>query len=454
MKRTFFDFFKREYEVKLKTGDRNGIPDDQLRGISIGDLTGKENFDFEDKRISGESIALIRDLRPQVMRIGADSPGLSHWLAFCAAEGITPHLVFDAAFEPDRLRVIISGCVSQFGEDHSAGGSRFYELASNLGALSFADDEAPEAAAEELLSRARLLRSLDPDGKIILPGMAPLGPDQGRSEVWNSLLMQRCGDFMDMLGVSLNASAICERSWNENDSGIEADAALAGEIRTALRRLERQIRDNAGEHEIRLAVTGWSFLKDDVPQKRQDCVFYASVFSALCSLSRLVRLNEAGPLFGTDGLLTLENGKVFGNVFYHTLQVLRSDLPELLEVTAEKEKPLPTVHWDGVPGVFEPGSIDLLEAFAATAADRSVLFLCVTNRSPFKRAVARIRFQDISDMHPVKAYLLRSQNRLDSNTSDDPRKVFCKEVSLRNYRKMDHVNLDIPECSTVCMLLE
>ncbi len=137
------------------------------------------------------------------------------------------------------------------------------------------------------------------------------------------------------------------------------------------------------------------------------------------------------------------------------LLITADDMPLCLEIKdSEYEKACPAYHWEGLPGSFSGADIRLLDGFASRSRDGRKLLLFLTNRTPFRRAVPRIRFYDFPDMHPVRARSLRSANKLDENSPQAPLNVFCKEVKLRKYRNMDHVTLDILQCSTVCMVLE
>ncbi len=457
MKRSIGDFFKHEYEVRLSVNSRDTISplSEQRKGIAL--LTAGEDEVFRTGNAAPieETLDLIRDLRPEVMRFFAADPGFERWISFCPKEQISAHIVFPADADPDKLRSAAGRCVSAYAEHDLSELPRYYEIACDIKDIPFDDDPAIDALAGKMKECAGILREADPDGRIILGGTAPTGPTPGRAEIWNTALLQKCAGDMDLLGVTLFPYAASGRVWDEDSEGIEANFAMTEEIRTSLGRLERQILRAAPDSGIRLAVTGWGPLQDDARQKRQDCVFFSSVYRALRMACGIVGLFEAGPLFGNSGLLRFEDGKVFGDVFYHTMLVTSRDLPLCMEVKeAEFEKPAPSYHWEGLPGVFDGADIKLPEVFASRSQDGKKIFLLITNRTPFRRAVPRIRFYGFPDMHPAEACSLRSAKRLDENSASAPLNVYCKEIKLRKYRNMDHVTLDLLQCSTVCMVLE
>ncbi len=457
MKRTIGDFFKREYEIRLSVSSRNVVSpsSDQYKGIALLSPEGDEVFRTGDTAAVEETLALIRELRPEVMRFFADSPDFERWLGFCSKEGISPHIVFSADEQPERLRNIAEQCLSAYNEHGLPDYTHYYEIACDGKTIPFEEDAKINDLVLKMRNCAETLRAADPAGRIILGGLAPIGENIGRSEVWNTALLDQCRDVMDLLGAAVFPSLPSGRTWDENEEGIEANFSMAEEVRNSLQRLERQVIRTFPDSGIRLAVTGWGPLQDDVRQKQQDCVFLSSVYSSLRKGCSMIGLFEAGPLFGKSGLLCFEDGKVFGDVFYNDMLIAADDLPLCLEVKeAEYEKPCPVYHWEGIPGTFGGTEIKMLEVSASRSHDGRKLFLFLTNRTPFRRAVPRIRFYDFSDMHPLKACSLRSSNRMNENSAGDPLNVYCKQVKLRKYRNMDHVTLEIMPCSTVCMVLE
>lgn len=458
MKRSLFDIFKREYEVRLSVSGRDVITaqPEQWGGVAVLSPGGDEVFRAENASGIETAFALLRELRPKVLRIEAESPDLADWLSFCCPEEISPHLVFMPDASDEMRETAVRECLSRFTESELWKPVRFYEISCDPGSIPFDDDEQMDTVLERMKAGADQLRKLDPDARIILGGILPAGDQRFRAEAWNLALLGKCGRLMDMIGVPMFPRISAGCSWDEDAEGIEVERTLAEELGKGLQTLDRQIREPDPDTDIRIAVTGWGFRQDGVPQKRQDCVFWSSVYTAIRASGRSVGLHEFGPLFGKNGLLTAaDDGRVFGNVFYQNMLMTAFDPGIPLKVKeTENEKGIPVYNWEGIPGAFDGGDIPLLEIMASRSPDGKRIFLFLTNRSPFKLAVPRIRFYDMPDMHPIKACILRSKKRLDENTPEAPQNIICKEVKLRNYRKMDHVTLEIPECSSACMLLE
>ncbi len=456
MKRTFWDIFKREFEVRLTVSARDtaAAENEQWNGIAM--LSAGEGAVLHSGNAADaeETFALICELRPKVLRVFADDRDAEQWLEFCRKEEICPHVVFSNDAAPEFIRETIEKCIALFEQTELWSPKRFYEILPDMNNAPFADDAGLADLAASVRKQAELVRSLDPESSVIAGGLAPMGEYRGKAEIWNKLLLEHCAGVIDMIGATLAPSLLSGRCWNEDSDGIEAACMLADEIPAALQRLERQIRESDPDSKVRIAVTGWHLPADGVSQKAQDCVYYTAAYQAIRMSCAFVALNEFGPLFRTEGLIQQEE-EIFGSVYYHDMLLTISDQPVCLKIgRAEYEKPCPVYHWEGVPGVFDPADIKLLDAFASRSRDGKRLFLLLTNRSPFIRAVPRIKFYDLPDMHPVSAFILRSKKRSDENTAEEPLNVRCKEVNLRNYRKMDHVTLEIPPCSSVCMLLE
>ena len=455
MKRSLSDIFKREYEVRLSVSPGDTIAPGAERWNGAALLTPDGDDVFRGGDLSGieKTFALLRGLRPRVLRIDAVSPDLERWMEFCRAEEICPHLVFPQEMPLEQMEAAASACAGTFSGNELWNPVRFYEISCASGRIPFEDDASAEAAAASMKAGAERLRGADPEAKIILGGLFPSAEDRGRADLWDRMLLEHCGSVMDMIGVRM-FPAFPDCPWDQNADGIEVNWAMAEELRRGLQYLELLLRETVQDREIRIAVTGWGPRQDGTAQKRQDCVFLSAVYSMLRNTPS-AELFECGPLFGKNGLLAEEDGQIFGNVFFQNMLLTVADPEIRLRVKeTEQDKGIPVYHWEDIPGVFSGGDIPLLEIIASRSPDGKRLFLFLTNRSPFRLAVPRIRFSDMPDMHPVKALILRSKKRLDENTSAAPDTVYCKEVKLRNYRKMDHVTLEIPECSTACMVLE
>lgn len=443
MKRSFIEFFKREYQAELEVNSRWRLNSsvDQMTGIDVSGSSKLNGAQTEKLR------GLIRELRPKILRIRGNDADTQGWLRFCREEMICPHLCFACDEAPAEAGKAAAACREGFSASDIWEPKRFYEV---MPELSLTGGDSAGTMAEQMRNLAGAVRAADPEGTLILGGLFPSGSQRMRAEAWNRLLTEVCGDVMDLLGVSLFPDPVNGRAWDEDADGIEAASALAEEVGAGLMRLKQQLPEG-----MRAAVTGWSFLRDGSPQLRQHGIYYAAVQKALRKAADWIPVAEAGPLFDTGGLMCLEADALFGNVLYHSLKLAVSDLPIVLDVRErEAGKAVPVYHWEGLPGSFDGKEIRLADAYASASSDGKRIFLMLSNLSPYRRAVLRIRFTDFPNMHPIEARVLRSKKRLDGNDAAEPERVFCKEVKLRNYRKMDHVNLDIPECSMVCMLLE
>ncbi len=455
MKKTLLDFFKKSYDAKVcvSARDRVGETADQLRGIAAALDDGREIFTDGGDNAAEEIYSLIRELRPKIMRLYPSDKNYKAWLEFCLKEEIHPHIVLSADGSAEAIRERVTELREKFAGNDIWTPRRFYELDCDpLTAVRGSDDEIA-ARAEALNETAAVIREADPDGEIILTGILPYGENRGRAELWNVQMMKTCAGTMNDIGVSWEPLPAGGRVADENTDGIEAMYALSEEFKESMARLERQIR-GSGAETVRAVLSGWHGIDDGVPQKRQDCVYYTAVYESIRVMSDLIAAAEYGPLFGTAGLFSVEDGTVFGNVSYQNLLLTTSELEIPLEVKEfSHEKPIPVEHWAGVPGSLDGRDMKWVRVTASRSADGKTLHLLITNRHPYKRAVLRVRFYDMPDLYPIEACILRSGKPTDSNSAAEPMKVYCKQVKLREYRAMDHVNPDIAECSSVSMLL-
>ena len=143
MKRSIGDFFKHEYEIRLTVNSRDAVSplSDQYKGLAILSAEGEEVFRTGNTAAIEETFALIRELRPEVMRFFADSPDLERWLEFCSKEGISPHIVFSADEQPERLRNTAERCTSVYNEHGLPEYTHYYEIACDPKMVPFEDDE-------------------------------------------------------------------------------------------------------------------------------------------------------------------------------------------------------------------------------------------------------------------------------------------------------------------------
>lgn len=455
MKKTLLDFFKKTYDAKVCVSARDRLcgKTDQLRGLAAALDDGRDIFRDGGDNAAEEIYALIRELRPKILRLYPADSNYRAWLNFCRREEICPHIVLRAADPAQTLRGTVSELREQFAGDEIWTPRRFYELDCDPLTASRGSDEEIAARAVLLNEAAAVIREADPEGEIILTGLMPYGENSGRAELWNTRMMKACAGNMNAIGVAWQPLPVAGRTPEEGTDGIELMYALSEEFRDSMARLERQIRASGAEN-VRVVLSGWQGLDDGVPQKRQDCVYYTAVYEAIRAMSDLIAAAEYGPLFGTAGLFSEEDGIVFGNVSYQNLLLTTSELEIPLQVKEfSHEKPIPAEHWAGVPGSLDGREMKWVQVSASRSADGKSLHLLMTNRHPFKRAVLRVRFYDMPDLYPIEASILRSAKPTDGNSAAEPMKVYCKQIKLREYRAMDHVNPDISEASSVSMLL-
>ncbi len=443
MKKTILDYFKKSYDAKLSVNARElDCAPDRLRGVaaSLDDGRGK---------LTEEIRAMIRELRPKIMRLYPADANYQSWLEFCQAEEINPHVVLSA----DDAADVIRGMVAELREKF-AGARRFYELDCDPNQAARGTDAEIDARAAVLNAAAEVIREVDPDGEIILTGIMPYGADRGRAELWNARMLEHCAASMNYIGVSWDPTPAGSRVWDAEADGIEVMHALAEEFKDAMLRVDRQIRESGAEN-VRVVLSGWHGIDDGVPQARQDCVYFTSVYETIRAMSDLIAAAEFGPLFGTAGLFDEEDGTVFANVSWQNLLLAANELEIPLTVEEfEHAKPIPAEHWAGIPGVVDPCDMKWVKVSASRSADGKTVHLLMTNRHPYKRAVLRVCFYGLPDLYPTEARILRSKSRTDGNSAAAPMKVYCKQVKLRQYRPMDHVNPDIGECSSVSMVLK
>ena len=470
MKRNFLDIFRSEYEVRLSVGGHDTVAPSADQWFGISAVPDSLPAAPAENNTPAEAQGFIRALKPRIIRFSARSVDFGQWMEFCRQEEIFPHIVFPYDADVSRVEAAVGTCREKFTPDDLWEARRFYEIdghpdepddheeiiyremAMQIDLPALEEMDRRIGAVREMALR---IHGLDPEAVIILSGFSPAGEYESVCSSWNIRLVEKCSDVMDMLGVTLRPYLPAGRCWDPDSEGIEADAGLAGQIRTELSRLESRIFEAAPNAGIRIALTGWSGLPDNEVQKRQNCLFYGDVYRSVRMACRTVAINEAGPLFGASGLLSCAGGTVYANVFYLTMLAAAYDQAHSLYFNEPDSKhPVPSVHWEGIPGRFAPADIRLLEAFASRSGDGKRLFLLLINRSPFKQALARVGFYDFPDLHPAAACSIRSKNRLDEITEADPEKVFCKQIRLPKYRSMDHVTLEIPPCGCAWLLLE
>ena len=156
MKKSWMDFFRREYEIRMSVSgqDVTGSPGEQLTGISVNTPAGSGMFRDADKAAVNKTLSMLKDLHPDVLRIGSADPDAAFWLNFCLREEIHPHLVFPSDAAPEEIRGMVEACQSDFAENELRTPVRFYELSVDFSEISFSEDQTLEELIREMKEKA------------------------------------------------------------------------------------------------------------------------------------------------------------------------------------------------------------------------------------------------------------------------------------------------------------
>lgn len=105
-----------------------------------------------------------------------------------------------------------------------------------------------------------------------------------------------------------------------------------------------------------------------------------------------------------------------------------------------------TVHDSGkeqVPTYTTPTGteVPLLTSSVSCSEERERVSILIANLHPYRTAVARVRLYGFDDMRPTFAASVTKTGAY-------------KEISLRKYRPMDHVNLEVPPARIAVMVLQ
>lgn len=406
MKKSIGDFFKRNYNVTFTASLPETAPErPQLRGISCSRASLPENL-----------LPALSDLQPGVLRFPLDSADRDVCLKFCRENDCIPHAVCDLCPDPEQIAVL-----ADFPR-------RIIEL----------ETETDPGQLPAVAAAAAAVRAADPDAEILLPGMTLFGDEWFRAEEWNSALLRSCGEFCDALAIRWDHSV----SGYDPSEGMETVCRLAEDTRVMLARMRSVIREACSEKEPGIAITGFSLQKQGEITK-QDLFYHASVLNQLHS-DDAVSICEVGPFFGEDGLVH----EGFNSGLYELMLMFRDDQPVSMELEHRESKrdKLPFTDWEGKP-------LPLTEVSASVSPAGDRLFLLICNRHSFRRAYVTVKFPMLRDMYPVQADLLEGKSALIYNDAEHPDGIYCKEVKMRKYRAMDHVNLDVPQSGIVTMTL-
>ncbi len=251
-------------------------------------------------------------------------------------------------------------------------------------------------------------------------------------------------------------------AWFEADKAQEKDfaSALVHGFDQYLKKIRTVLQANHLDDTVRIALDPWSFFRAptkeggyDVNLSAQDAFYYAGMVSRLLRNCNLVSHALVGPLIGNAGLLREGDDAVYPSAVFPFFQMMQDIEENILAFEMMPNRPVPEYFWSGIKGAVEPAELPVVEGVASRSNDGSKVFLTVVNRSPRKRAVIRINFINFEDMRPLKAGVIRRNRKRERNYADKVDNVTFAEISVRKYRRMDHVNLDIPASGIASMVL-
>lgn len=251
-------------------------------------------------------------------------------------------------------------------------------------------------------------------------------------------------------------------AWFDADKAQEKDlaSALANGFDQYLKKIRTILQSNHLDDTVRIALDPWSFFRApteegsyDVNLSAQDAFYYAGMVSRLLRNSNLVSHALVGPLIGDAGLLRLGDDTVYPSAVFPFFQMMQDIEENILAFEMMPNRPVPEYFWSGIKGAAEAAELPVVEGIASRSNDGTKVFLTVVNRSPRKRAMIRINFINFEDMRPLKAGVIRRNRKQERNYAERADNVTFAEISVRKYRRMDHVNLDIPTSGIASMVL-
>ena len=242
MKKSFWDFFRREFEVRLSLSPRDAINagETQLNGVSMLSSLGEECFPVREDPGIENTFDLLRKLRPGILRFSAFSPDFDRWINFCKSEEIDPHICFAPDSDPEQAIALVKRCAADFAENDLWQPVRFYEVICDPDAVSPENDSITEERIESVRKLGKLLRAADPEARIIIGAIAPIGEKRTQAEIWNCGILQKCADFMDMIGIFLQPSLPAGHAPDDDTDAVEARVMLAEQIADLLPRTNLQ----------------------------------------------------------------------------------------------------------------------------------------------------------------------------------------------------------------------
>ncbi len=419
--------------------------------------------------VSGEmreaAVALIHDLRPEVLsfRRAANADEVlqqrayENFLRLCARFEASPHILIDLPdVEPAALPDLVRTAIEAVPAKDWWQPQRSWQV--QLPGSIPSDATRRDELMTQLRLAAEKIKTADPEGSLILPGADPR-TEKGR--LWNEALMKTCGELLDQISIPHIFPGI--RGWDEGNkqTAYALACGLPDEFEALVRNLSIQINALSDGKTIPLAISPWAYFKQsaaspdryDAVYTKQDAFYFAAVLNRIFRQSDRIGIASAGFLFDTMGLIDSAENRYWKNAPFHLFEMMNARQKITLNPQPYKEKEMPSFTWNGIPGIANSQTIPYVDVHASRSEDGKKLFLLVINRHPRKRALVRFDFMNLGQLRPVAATVLRA-GRIDAaNTVERQEAVYRKEIKLRNYRTMDHVNLDIAPSGIAGMLL-
>lgn len=302
------------------------------------------------------------------------------------------------------------------------------------------------------------LHRLNPLIKIILSGAIP---DTGSAISWNEKLVAACADFIDAFGIQWIYPG--PKGWFQGkpNFAMEMATGLSGAFNQAINSTLMMLQSASPDKIIPLAVSPWTFFKApagnsesyQTESSKQDIFYQAAIINHLLRNADRICLAEYGPVIGDAGFICHKDETIWRSADFY-LQIMIKDVENtILRVKSFRDKELQTYEWSGISGLIDSRTITYVDILASRSNDASRIDLIVLNRHHRKRAMVRVNFPDFSEMRPLGARSLRSGKWTYHNSAENPEAVHCATISMRKYKQMDHVNLDLPPCGIISMTL-
>ena len=419
-------------------------------------------MDLETGKIHEWVIPIIKDLHPKTLsyrwnpanKDPLQKTAFLNFLRICSEIEASPHIVMPLSQkEPSNLPGTIKEVIEAISSKPWWIPQRIWEIS-----CTGLDSQPSQEKINLLRKNAELIKTIDPVSTLILPGLDPIFSD-GRQ--WNEKLFETCNEWIDQIGVSNILPG--PKGWSGSDGNVDFDQAcgLPQEFDAWIKRISIQLETLDPHKTVKIAINPWCYFKQSALEKsfynssyeKQDAFYYQSINNIIRKNTCRLGVVEAGFLFGPMGMIESDQEKHWKTVPYILFSMNRSLQNMILNSKTLPGKEIPSFQWAGIPGIAESQSIPYLDGLFSRSEDGKILTLIVLNRHPRKRALVRINFMNFPDMHPTEAKVLRAKNRFSTNTGENPEAVFCKEISIRNYKPMDHVTLDIGPIGIALMTL-